>query len=202
MAADLTRSHYNFSRHKHNTLFSGQFWHEHSRHTTRTAAPSIDPSIARVDQFTEVLSGATDWYTLGTLLDVPTTDLDWIKQEYRGMQITRYQIEMYNCLKRLGKLPTWKSIASSLRTMGNHALAERIHSTYIPVDDVDQTINRTPEAMVPPAISRKPECATCIMNEKYIEQLKKQADTLKQDLCIQIETIRLEKGILILFFYT
>ena len=47
------------------------------------------------------------------------------------MSVSRYLIETYKRLSRLGKAPTWKSIASNLIEMGNRSLAEHIYSTYI-----------------------------------------------------------------------
>ena len=133
------------------------------------AAPSID-------QFAKVLSKEQDWYSLGVFLGVPTTDLDMIKQEYRGATVTRCLIEVYKCTEKLGKAPSWDFIASNLREMGNHALAENIDSTYIHPsleppsvssssntseqsgagipDSVDQT-SRAPEVTVPPEVSKQ-----------------------------------------------
>ena len=82
---------------------------------------------------------------------------------------------MYQCLERLGKAPSWDSIASKLRALDNHALAEHIDSTYIHPsleppsessssnseqsgagipDSVDQT-SRAPEVMIPPEVSKQ-----------------------------------------------
>ncbi len=160
-----------------------------------------------IDQFAKALSKEPDWYSLGVFLGAPSTDLDYIKHEYRGQTITRYLIEMYKCLERLGKAPTWNSIAVNLKEMGNHFLADQIlleplssssetsssceqtgAAVIIPVDQ----INRTPEAIID-STSRMP---TCRMNEKQIKQLHKQADALR----LEIETIRLEKGIFNMFY--
>ena len=84
-----------------------------------------------IDQFVKVLSAETDWYSMGAFLGVPTTDLDRIKHEYRGATVTRCLIEVYQCLERLGKTPSWNSITSTLRELGNHALSEKIRSTDI-----------------------------------------------------------------------
>ena len=132
------------------------------------AAPSID-------QFAKVLSKEPDWYSLGIFLGVPSHDSNTIMHEYSRTSITRCLIEVYQCLERLGKAPSWDSIASKLRALDNHALAEHIDSTYIHPsleppsessssnseqsgagipDSVDQA-GRAPEVMVPPEVSKQ-----------------------------------------------
>ena len=143
-----------------------------SHHTLFQLAMSA-PSI---DLFAEVLSEEPDWYSLGVFLGAPTTDLDLIKQEYRGATVTRCLIEVYKCLERLCKAPSWDSISSKLRALDNHALAEHIDSTYIHPsleppsessssnsaeqsgagipDSVAQT-SRAPKVTVPPEVSKQ-----------------------------------------------
>ena len=87
-----------------------------------------DPSI---DQFAEALSKEPDWYSLGVFLGVPSNELDRIGEIYNKISVTRCLIEMYKCLDRLGKAPSWDFIASKLRALDHHALAEHIDSTYI-----------------------------------------------------------------------
>ena len=133
------------------------------------AAPSID-------QFAKVLSKGPDWYSLGVYLGVPYHELNAIKHECSGISVTRCLIEVYQCLVKLGKAPSWNSIASKLRSMDHHALAEHIESAYIPPsleplsessssntseqsgagipDSVDQT-SIAPEVMVPPEVSKQ-----------------------------------------------
>ena len=130
-------------------------------------------AIPPIDQFAKVLSREPDWYCLGIFLGAPSNDLDSIKSEYRGTSVTRCLIETYKCLERLGKAPTWNSIASNLIEMGNCFLAEHIDSTYIQpslessssssepgssnsgagIPAVDQ-ISKAPEMLVPPEISK------------------------------------------------
>ena len=88
-------------------------------------------AASSIDQFAKVLSKELDWYSLGIFLGVPSHDLNTINHEYSRISVTRCLIEVYQCLERLGKAPSWNSIASKLRTMGNHALADHIDSTYI-----------------------------------------------------------------------
>ena len=132
------------------------------------AAPSID-------QFAEVLSKDPDWYSLGVFLGVPGNELNMIRENYSKISVTRCLIEVYQCLERLGKAPCWDFIASKLRALDHHALAEQIDSTYIHPsleppsessssnseqfgagipDSVDQT-SRAPEVMVPPEVSKQ-----------------------------------------------
>ena len=105
-----------------------------SSHATTPVVPHAVPSI---DQFAKVLSQepcrlVLAWciprYSLGVFLGAPSNDLDLIKHEYRGTSVTRCLIETY---KRLGKAPSWDSIANNLRAIGNHSLSEHIDSTYI-----------------------------------------------------------------------
>ena len=132
-------------------------------------------STPSIDQFAKVLSKEPDWYSLGVFLGVSYQESHKIKQEYREATVTRCLIEVYQCLERLGKAPSWDSIARNLRAIGNHALAEQIDSTYIHPsleppsessssnseqsgagipDSVDQT-SRAPEVMVPPEVSKQ-----------------------------------------------
>ena len=132
-------------------------------------------AASSIDQFAKVLSKEPDWYSLGIFLGIPSHDLNTINHEYSRISITRCLIEVYQCLERLGKAPSWDSIASKLRTMGNHALAEHIDTTYIhpsleppsessssntseqsgaSIPDSDQT-SRAPEVMIPPEVSKQ-----------------------------------------------
>ncbi len=132
------------------------------------AAPSID-------QFAEVLSKGPDWYSLGVFLGVPSNELNTIGENYNKISVARCLIEVYQCLERLGKAPSWDFIASKLRALDHHALAEQIDTTYIHPsteppsessssnseqsgagipDSVDQT-SRAPEVIVPPEVSKQ-----------------------------------------------
>ncbi len=147
-----------------------------------------DVPIPSVNQFAKELSKEPDWYTLGTFLDAPTGDLDSIKHECRGMRITRCLIEVHKCLERLGKVPSWNSIAEELKALDNHALAEHIDSTYIHPsteppsefsssnseqsgagipDSVDQT-SRAPEVRVPPEVSKEYSLLSIELTKLYL----------------------------------
>ncbi len=89
---------------------------------------STTPSI---DDFIEALSEEPDWYSLGIFLGVPAIRLDLFKLVNRETSVTRCLIEVYMCLERLGKAPSWDMILLTLRSMGNHALAKTIVSRYI-----------------------------------------------------------------------
>ena len=88
-------------------------------------------SAPSIDQFAVVLFKGPDWYSLGVFLGAPFHELDPIKLEYSGIGVIRCMIELYKCLVRLGKAPSWDSIASILKSIGYTALAEEIVSTYI-----------------------------------------------------------------------
>ena len=111
-----------------------------------------------------------DWYSLGVFLGVPSNELDTIGENYSKISVTRCLIEMYQCLERLGKAPSWNSIASNLRKMDHHALAEHIDSTYIHLSlelpsessssntseqSGDRAVDQASRVMVPPEVSKQ-----------------------------------------------
>ena len=129
-----------------------------------------------IDQFAEVLSEESDWYSFGVFLGVPHHELDSIGENYNKISVTRCLIEVYKSLEKLGKSPSWDSIASSLRKNKNHALAKHINSMYIHPsleppsessssnseqsgagipDSVDHQTSRGPKVMVPPEVSEQ-----------------------------------------------
>ena len=134
-------------------------------------------SAPSIDQFAEVLSEESDWYSLGVFLGVPHHELDTIGENYSKISVNRCLIEVYKSLERLGRAPSWDFIASSLRKNKNHALAKHINSMYIHPsleppsessssnseqsgagssihDSVDKT-SRGPKVMVPPEVSEQ-----------------------------------------------
>ncbi len=140
----------------------------------RLSSAMSNPSM---DQFAKVLYKEPDWYSFGVFLGAPSHELDTIGENYSKISVTRCLIEVYKCLEKLGKAPSWDFIASNLREMGNNLLAERIDSTYIHPsteppsessssnglseqsgagipDSVDQT-SRAPEVMVPPEVPKQ-----------------------------------------------
>ena len=86
------------------------------------------PSIV---EFASVLSEEEDWYTFGTFMGVPTSELDNISCYYRTDGVMRCLIEMYKCIESRELLLSWEHIVESLRKMKNYSLANRIHSKYI-----------------------------------------------------------------------
>ena len=128
-----------------------------------------------IDQFAAVLSKVPDWYSLGVFLGAPSHELDSIRENYSTTGVIRCLIEVYNCLERLKKAPSWDFIANKLGRMNYVALAEYIDSTYIHPslepssessssnseqsgagipDSVDQT-SRASKVMVPPEVSKQ-----------------------------------------------
>ena len=83
------------------------------------------------DLFSEILSKAgSNWFDIGVYLEASTANLEYIQQNYGTHGVVRCLIEVHKCLVMKGKL-TWESIATALRRLDNHALAEFIHSNYI-----------------------------------------------------------------------
>ena len=130
-------------------------------------------SAPSIDLFAEVLSKGPDWYSLGVFLGVPDHEINAIKLEYSGISVNRCLIEVYQCLVKLGKAPSWDSIASRLRALDHHALAEHIDSTYIhpslelPSESncsnseqsagagIPAQTSKAPKVMVPPEVSKQ-----------------------------------------------
>ena len=83
------------------------------------------------DQFVEVLQQeGLKWFDVGLFLGASTAELKEIQQNYSTNGVVRCLAELHDCLVKKGKL-TWENIATALRRLGNHALADSIHSNYI-----------------------------------------------------------------------
>ena len=92
-----------------------------------SSSSSSQPTIA---QFTGVLATESRWYDLGVFLGVPTHHLDTISSNH-GEDTIRCLIEVYKSLESSDEIPSWECISHSLRTVGNHNLANRIYSESI-----------------------------------------------------------------------
>ena len=102
------------------------------------------------DLFSEVLSQeGPKWFDIGVYLGACIADLKGIQHNYSTFGVVRCLIELHDCLAKKEKPLTWEGIATALRRLDNHALAESIHSNYILPDiqrassNEDSTTNTT-----------------------------------------------------------
>ena len=87
--------------------------------------------LPTVAQFVKALSNETGWYMLGVFMGVPTTELDTIDRNYGSYDRMRCLTEVYKCIESRNIPLSWQLITESLKSMKNHALAEKIHFEYI-----------------------------------------------------------------------
>ena len=84
------------------------------------------------DLFVEVVSqDGPNWFDIGVYLGTSITDLREIRKNYTTHGIITCLAELHDCLVKKGKPLTWEAIATALRRLGNHRLADSIHSKYI-----------------------------------------------------------------------
>ena len=83
-----------------------------------------------IDEFSQALSEASEWYTMGVFLAVPTHVLDEISHGYGSHGRRRCLIEMYKDLERRQKVPSWDDISKALRRLKNNSLADKIDMTH------------------------------------------------------------------------
>ena len=84
------------------------------------------------DLFSEVLSQeGQKWFDIGVYLGASIADLKGIQHNYSTHGVVRCLIELHDCLAKKEKPLTWEGIATALRRLDNHSLAESIHSKYI-----------------------------------------------------------------------
>ena len=84
------------------------------------------------DLFVEVLSqDGPNWFDIGVYLGASITDLREIRKNYTTHGIITCLAELHDCLVKKGKPLTWEAIATALRRLDNHRLADSIHSKYI-----------------------------------------------------------------------
>ena len=88
--------------------------------------------VSTVDQFAEVLrhEGAS-WFDIGVFLGASAAEMMEIRQNYATNGVVTCLIKLHECLVKKGKPLTWEAIATTLRRLGNHRLADSIHSDYI-----------------------------------------------------------------------
>ena len=84
------------------------------------------------DLFVKVLSqDGPNWFDIGVYLGASITDLKEIRKNYTTHGIITCLAELHECLVKKNKPLTWEAIATALRRLGNHRLADSIHSNYI-----------------------------------------------------------------------
>ena len=88
--------------------------------------------IPTADLFSEVLSqDGSNWFDIGVYLGASATDMEVIRQSHATNGVVTCLIKVHDCLVKKGKPLTWEAIATALRRLGNHRLADSIHSDYI-----------------------------------------------------------------------
>ena len=98
---------------------------------TRMADELVVPPSPTADEFVKVLKPfGTHWFDIGVYLGASTEKLKEIRKVYTSDGVVTCLAELHDCLAKKGKL-TWESIATVLRELDNHALADSIHSKYI-----------------------------------------------------------------------
>ena len=71
------------------------------------------------------------WFDIGVYLGASIADLKEIRQNYSTDGVVRCLIELHYLLAKKEKPLTWEAIATALMRLGNHSLANSIHSGYI-----------------------------------------------------------------------
>ena len=122
-------------------------------------ADEFVPPSPTVDQFVIVLKPfGTHWFDIGVCLGASTEELREIDQNHRTNGVVRCLAELHDCLARKGKL-IWENIATALRELDNHALADSIHSDYILPAIRRASSNENSTTTSPPKKKRK-TCTT------------------------------------------
>ena len=88
-----------------------------------------DPTV---DQFAEVLlpEGA-NWFDIGVFLGASAAEMEVIRQNHATNSVITCLIKLHDCLVKKQKPLTWEATTTALRRLGNHRLADSIHSDYI-----------------------------------------------------------------------
>ena len=95
------------------------------------AVSYVSPSPT-VDQFAEVLRPeGNSWFDIGVFLGASDAEIEVIRQNHATNGVVTCLIKLHGCLVKKGKPLTWETIATALRRLGNHTLADSIHSKYI-----------------------------------------------------------------------
>ena len=162
-----------------------------------------------VDLFAEVLTQAgTSWFEIGVFLGASTTEMEVIRQNHATNGVVTCLIKLHECLVKKGKPLTWEAIATALKRLGDHRLADSIHSNYIlPAirrassneDSRGITNVRDPVyGSTGGSVDIVPvECAACRTKEEQIKQLHIDADALQQkydNLTAEYDAYKMKKG--------
>ena len=90
------------------------------------------PPSPTVDEFAEVLlPEGNSWFDIGVFLGASAAEIEVIRQNHATNGVVTCLIKLNECLVKKEKPLTWDAIATALRRLGNHRLADAIHSEYI-----------------------------------------------------------------------
>ena len=89
-------------------------------------------AVPTADLFSEVLSqDGPNWFDIGVYLGASAAEIREIRQNHATNGVVTCLIKLHECLVKKGKPLSWEAIATALRRLGNHRLADSIHSDYI-----------------------------------------------------------------------
>ena len=89
-------------------------------------------SVPTADLFSEVLSqDGSNWFDIGVFIGASAAEMEVIRQNHAINGVVTCLIKVHECLVKKKKPLTWEAIATALRRLGNHRLADSIHSDYI-----------------------------------------------------------------------
>ncbi len=138
------------------------------------------------DEFVKVLKQyGTHWFDIGVYLGASTEKLKEIRKVYTSDGVVTCLTELYDCLAKKGKL-TWESIATVLRELDNHALADSIHCNYIlpAIHRALSNENSTTSTTVQPVRMDIPtsDCQVVTIKDKLIDEIGEAFQSLSDHL--------------------
>ena len=89
-------------------------------------------SFPDVLNFLKVTTNFTEWFSLGTYLELPHEDLVHIEQQYSSEGPRRCKIELFHLWKKSCPAASWEQLADSFKDMGLGTLAYQICRNHIP----------------------------------------------------------------------
>ena len=81
------------------------------------------------------LHQVTDWYMLGVYLELPSHELDKIRQQFLSEGVERCKAAMFNLWLRSTQKASWELIANGLECSGEKVLAEKIRRQHLAVSE-------------------------------------------------------------------
>ena len=88
-------------------------------------------SCPDVLNFLRVTTNFTEWFSLGTYLELPREDLVHIEQQYSSEGPRRCKIELFYLWTKSCPEASWEQLAESLKDMGLRTLADQICRNHI-----------------------------------------------------------------------